>query len=398
MAQLMELATIGFGNAGGKIVDRLLQHEHETGRSFSRFAGAFNTAKVDLRKLDYVPEESRILYGQTDERVKGHGVGADPELGAEVTRADLGEIERLLDQVPLHEVDAFLLVAGLGGGTGSGGAPVVARKLAETYDEPVYGLGILPSEEEGGRAALNAGRSLRSFTDATDGLLVFDNDAWRQGGDSIEAGYDRTNREIAKRFASLLGAGVEEGGQVSENAMDASDVRRTLATGGISSVAYAEAEVESSTRRSQGLLDRLRSTNGQTGRDGTDPATKINGIVRRAVRSRLTCPAAIKSAERALIVVSGPPEEFSRKGLERSRQWLEEEIRSAEVIAGDDPRPNASTLSATILLANVTEVARIDELQERAVAAKDNIEEQAAERDEEIENLVTDPDDRLDPV
>lgn len=358
----------------------------------------FNTAQIDLKKLEYVPEEYRVLYGQTDERAKGHGVGADPDLGAEVTRQDLGEIERVLDSIPLYDVDAFLLVAGLGGGTGSGGAPVVASELAEMYDEPVYGLGILPGGDEGGRAALNAGRSLRSFTEASDGLLLFDNESWHEGTDSVAAGYERTNREIAKRFASLLAAGVKEAGQVSENAMDASDVKRTLGTGGVSTVAYAEASVDATTRSGRGLLDRFRSPSVRESEDGADAATKVYGVVRQAVRSRLTCPASIESAERALIVVSGPPEEFSRKGIERSRQWLENEIGSAEVLAGDDPQPGRDVLSAAVLLSNVTDVPRIDRLQEQAVSAQDNIEEQAAVREEEIQELVTDPDDELDPV
>jgi len=394
----MQLATIGFGNAGGKIVDRLLEYERDRGRALCRFAGAFNTAQIDLQKLEYVPEEYRVLYGQTDERAKGHGVGADPDLGAEVTRQDLGEIERVLDGIPLYDVDAFLLIAGLGGGTGSGGAPVVASGLAEMYDEPVYGLGILPGGDEGGRAALNAGRSLRSFTEATDGLLLFDNEAWHEGTDSVAAGYERTNSEISKRFANLLAAGVKENGQVSENAMDASDIKRTLGTGGISTVAYAEATVEATTRNGQGLLGRFRPSSVGEDKDGADAATKVYGVVRQAVRSRLTCPASIESAERGLIVVSGPPDEFSRKGIERSRQWLENEIGSAEVLAGDDPQRGMDVLSATILLSNVTDVPRIDRLQEQAVSAQDNIEEQAEARDESIRNLVTDPDDKLDPL
>jgi len=50
------------------------------------------------------------------------------------------------------------------------------------------------------------------------------------------------------------------------------------------------------------------------------------------------------------------------------------------------------------LLSNVTDVPRIDRLQEQAVSAQDNIEEQAEARDESIRNLVTDPDDKLDPL
>lgn len=394
----MKLAVIGFGNAGSKIADRLLGFEADGGRSLCRSVTAINSATIDLAKLEYVPEPHRVLIGQTDPRSKGHGVGADPDVGAEVARQDYAEIERALDAVPLHDIDAFLIVAGLGGGTGSGGAPILASNLRETYDEPVYGLAILPSQDEGGRPALNAGRSLQSFSTATDALVVFDNDAWRQGGDSVGGGYERTNREIVKRVVALLAPGEQDGSEISENAMDASDVKRTLAAGGVGTIAYAETGVEASTRSSRGLIERFRDGSDVADADDADPATKVHGLVRQAVRSRLTCPANVASAERALIVLSGPPREFSRKGLDRARRWVEDEIGSAEVLAGDDPRRSADVLSATVLLANVTDVSRIDRLQQQAVDAQDTIDEKADGRDEEIQDLITDDEGRLDPV
>ncbi|WP_232687216.1 tubulin/FtsZ family protein [Halobacterium zhouii] len=392
----MKLAVIGFGNAGGKVADRIVEYEAETGRALCRFTAAVNTASIDLEKITHIPRENRVLVGQTDERSKGHGAGADPELGAELARQDRAEIRRFLDGVPLHDIDAFLVVGGLGGGTGSGGGPVLAGILSEQYNEPVYGLGVLPSEDEGGRASLNAARSVQSYMDQTDGLVLFDNDAWKEGADSVESGYERTNHEIAKRVVTLLGAGEYDGSTVSENAMDSSDINRTLAVGGVSTVAYAEAAVDESTRRQQGLLGRVRS-NGSDGTDA-DSATKIHSLVRRAVQSRLTCPAEVESTERALVVVSGPPEELSHKGLVRARQWLEGEIDSVEVLAGDDPRPSSDTLSATVLLSNVTDVPRVDRLQEQAVDAQSDIERQATGREEAITNLVTDAENRLDPV
>ena len=391
----MKLAVIGFGNAGGKITDRLLEYESSTGRELCRFPAVINTANIDLEKIENIPPEYRILIGQTDERSKGHGAGADPDLGAEIAEQDRLEIERVLDQVPLHEVDAFLVVAGLGGGTGSGGGPVLASTLAERYGEPVYGLGILPSEDEGGRASLNAARSIPTYTEATDALILFDNNAWREGRDSVDVGYERTNREIAKRVVTLLAPGARDGSTVAENAMDASDINRTLSVGGVGTIAYAETDLDESTTRQQGLLGRFRPGDGT---DGADAATKVHGLVRRAVRSRLTCPATVESAERALVVVSGPPREFSQKGLERARRWLETEIGSVEVLAGDDPREGSDTVSATILLSNVTDVPRVDRLQDQAVDAKENIEAQAADRDTAIEELVTDTDNELDPV
>ena len=390
----MKIALIGFGNAGSKITDKILQFEFDTGRSLTSAALAVNSARVDLERVEYVPEENRVLIGQTDHRSKGHGAGGDPDLGAEITEQDAHEIERALDRVPVYEIDAFLIVAGLGGGTGSGGAPVLAEKLRATYNEPVYGLGVLPSTEEGGRPSLNAARSLRSFANAAENLILFDNDAWRQSGDTVEAGYEATNREIAKRVATLLSAGEIDGSQVSENAMDSSDVRRTLDTGGVSVIGYAEAERSSAERR--GLLDRLRgSTPADT--DGTDPATKVSSLIQRSVQSRLTCPANVSSAERALVVVSGRPELLSRKGLESGRRWLESTAESNEVLAGDDPRTSRDGVSVTVLLSNVTDVPRVKQLQQQAVDAKERIDAAEATREQEIQELLSD-DGTLDPL
>jgi len=261
----------------------------------------------------------------------------------------------------------------------------------------VYGLGILPSRDEGGRASLNAARSVQSYTTQTDGLIVFDNNAWKEGTDSVEDGYERTNKEIVKRVVTLLAAGEYDGSTVSENAMDSSDINRTLAVGGVSTIAYAEAELDDATQRKRGLLSRVRS-GGSAEETNANSATKVHSLVRRAVQSRLTCPAQVDSAERALIVVSGPPSELSHKGLVRARQWLESEIDSVEVLAGDDPRKAADSLSATVLLSNVTDVPRIDHLQEQAVDAQSNIEQQATGRDEEITELITDAEDKLDPI
>jgi cell division GTPase FtsZ len=386
----MKIALIGFGNAGSKITDKILQFEFDTGRSLTSTALAVNSARVDLQRIQYVPEENRVLIGQTDHRSKGHGAGGDPDLGAEITEQDAHEIERALDRVPVYEIDAFLVVAGLGGGTGSGGAPVLAERLRATYNEPVYGLGILPSTEEGGRPSLNAARSLRSFANATENLMLFDNDAWRQSGDTVEAGYEATNNEIAKRVAGEI-----DGSQVSENAMDSSDVRRTLATGGLSVIGYAEAERSSAERR--GLLDRFRRST-PADADGTDPATKVSSLIQRSVQSRLTCPANVSSTERALIVVSGRPELLSRKGLESGRRWLESTAESNEVLAGDDPRTSLDGVSVTVLLSNVTDVPRVKQLQRQAVEAKERIDAAESTREREIQDHVIDDDEKIDPL
>jgi cell division GTPase FtsZ len=352
-----------------------------------------NTARTDLSKPDHVPDERRVLIGDTHQKAKGHGVGGDVDVGAEVARNDIDEIRRAFDDVDIHEVDAILVCASLGGGTGSGAGPVVINELQEMYDEPVYGLGILPGKYEGGRPALNAARSLQSFVDKTDNFIAFDNDAWRSKNQTVGEGYEGMNRELATRIVTLLGAGEYDEPTVAENAMDSSDIIRTLDTDGISSIGYASTSVE---QDGDGFLTRFRED--YEVENGSSSAAKINGLVRRAVNSRLTLPCEVSSADRALIVLSGPPSELSRKGLESAREWIEKEVDTVEVLAGDDPRENASALSAVVLLSNVTETPRIEAIQEQAVEAQDKIAQQDAVREEEIADLITDEQGEIDPV
>ena len=390
----MKLGTIGVGNAGSKIVDKMVEFEQLTDRNLCRHVMVINTARTDLAKPDHIPDDRRVLIGDTHQKAKGHGVGGDVDVGADVAKNDIDEIRRAFDDVEIHEVDAILVCASLGGGTGSGAGPVVINELQRMYDEPVYGLGILPGKYEGGRPALNSARSLQSFVSNVDNFIAFDNDAWRSKEQSVEQGYERMNRELATRIVTLLGAGEYDEPTVAENAMDSSDIIRTLDTGGISSIGYASTGVDN--RESDGLLAKFREDHEIE--NGSTSAAKINGLVRRAVNSRLTLPCEPSSADRALIVISGPPSELSRKGLESAREWIEQEVDTVEVLAGDDPRPNASALSSTVLLSNVTETPRIDAIQQQAVDAQDKIKEQEAVRDEEIQDLITDPDGEIDPV
>lgn len=389
----MKLGTIGVGNAGSKIVDKMVEFETLTNRNFCRHVLVINTARTDLSKPDHVPEDQRILIGDTHQKAKGHGVGGDVDVGAEVAQSDIDEIRRAFDDVEIHEVDAILVCASLGGGTGSGAGPVVINELQKMYDEPVYALGVLPGKYEGGRPALNAARSLQSFVTNVDNFIAFDNDAWRTKNQTVEEGYERMNRELAMRIVTLLGAGEYDDETVAENAMDSSDVIRTLGTDGISSIGYASTSVNEG---GDGLLARFREES--EAQNGSSDAAKINGLIRRAVNSRLTLPCEVSSTDRALIVLSGPPSELSRKGLESAREWIENEVDTVEVLAGDDPRENATALSAVVLLSNVTETPRIDSIQEQAVAAQDKIAEQDAVREEEIADLITDEQDEIDPV
>jgi cell division GTPase FtsZ len=395
----MKLAMVGFGQAGGKILDKFLEYDQRTsGSDVVRAAIGVNTAKADLMGLEQIPEDNRVLIGQS--RVKGHGVGADNELGAEVAEEDVDEIQNAIDQVPVHEVDAFLIIAGLGGGTGSGGAPVLAKHLKRIYTEPVYGLGVLPGSDEGGIYTLNAARSFQTFVHEVDNLLVFDNDAWRQTGESVQTGYDEINSEIVKRFGALFGAGeVTSGDEIAESVVDSSEIINTLSGGGVSTVGYARDAVEPV--ESGGFLSKLTGGGSDSLEDQLDSAqttNRITSLVRKAALGRLTLPCELEGAERALLVMAGPPAYLNRKGIERGRKWLEEQTGSMEVRGGDYPLPNSGHVAGAVLLSGVTNVPRIKELQQVAIEAQDNIEEIREESEQKFDDLVSDDEDELESL
>ncbi len=375
----MKLAMIGVGQAGGKLLDRFLAYDERTSGATARAALAVNTARTDLEGLEYVPQDRRVLIGQS--RVKGHGVGGDNELGATIAQEDMTEIQRELDELPFHEIDAFLVIAALGGGTGSGAAPVLARQLNHLYGEPVYGLGVLPGTDEGSIYTLNAARSFRAFVREADSLLLFDNDAWQKTGESLQGGYDEVNGEIVRRFGVLFGAGELDGDAVAESVVDSSEIINTLRAGGVASVGYATTPI----RKKRGLLDRFR----RDGRNGdVDTTNAITSLVRQATRGRLTLPCDVQGAERALCVVAGPPQHLSRKGLSRARSWLEDETGSMEVRGGDFPMADADELAAVVLFAGVTEAPRLRQLQRAAQAAEEEIETRRERTDEELEEIL----------
>ncbi|QIO21528.1 tubulin/FtsZ family protein [Haloarcula sp. JP-L23] len=382
----MRLALIGVGQAGGKVTDAFLEYADRTDSDVVVDALAVNTAKADLLGLQRVPVGNRLLIG-TD-RVKGHGVGADNELGAEIAQADSEEVLDAVADIPTHEVDAFMLVAGLGGGTGSGVAPYLAKELGRRYEEPVYGLGLLPAKDEGGIYMLNAARSFMTFVREVDNLVVYDNETMSGAGDSLASGFARANEQLARRFGVLLAAGETDGRVVPEQVVDASEIINTLACGGVSSFGYAASPVE----RKRGFFG------GKKAADASDATPRILSTVRQATLGRLSLPCEITSAERALVVVAGPPELLSRQGVEKARNWLEEATGTMEVRGGDFPVPDADEVAAAVVLSGVSDVPRVKELQGIAIETQQSMRELSDSSETKLADLLSVTDGDLEPL
>lgn len=255
---------------------------------------------------------------------------------------------------------------------------MLARHLKRIYREPVYALGILPAPEEGRLYSYNAARSLSTLVNEADNTFIFDNSAWKNEGESVRGAYQRLNDEIVRRFGVLFRAGEVSKAGVGEMVVDSSEIINTLRGGGVSTVGYAVSETITKGGRQNrgfagGLLKGFRKREAaEEVLTGEDKSAKIIGLVRRAMLGRLTMPCDYTTAERALVLIAGPPEEMDRKGVEKSKSWVEENIAGVEVRGGDYPT-ESSKIAAVVVLATIGDAPRIRELMDIAKETKEDV-------------------------
>src|SRR4030043_174798 len=142
----MKLVVLGLGQCGGRIADEFarLNSRARSRRGMTIITGCFavNTDAADLSGLSSINKDHRhrILIG--GRKTGGHGVGKINEMGAEIAKEDAEQIvDAIRTTKGFFETDAFLLIAGSAGGTGSGGISVLTQFLKERYiDIPIWGL------------------------------------------------------------------------------------------------------------------------------------------------------------------------------------------------------------------------------------------------------------------
>jgi cell division GTPase FtsZ len=351
----MKVGVIGLGQAGGRVAD-LLTHYHKWGihGKIAPFSLAVNTAKSDLMGLKTIPQRDRILVGQTE--AKGHGVGTIREMGAQMTKSGLPAVVHAVVGKMTEHIDGFLIMAGLGGGTGSGGAPVLAKALKELYDEPVYVLGILPSDDEGKLMARNALECIQELTPIADGILFFDNDLWKREGMTLAQAFNEMNHSLVQPLPSLFGAGEAANGRVGVKVVDAADIMNSWK--GFSVLGYSEI-------RARTLKDKLLFFKKRDSIAELNPTLRCYTVIKSAVAAGLTCRCVLKDAGRGLLLVSGPKSQINVEGFFQAKSWLEQEIDSYEIRGGDYPVNMIDDLRGIVLLSDFDDLPRLQELRER---------------------------------
>src|ERR671916_523591 len=157
---LAVLKVVGIGGGGSNAVSRMV----DAGLSGVEFI-AVNT---DAQALLVVDADQKVHIGAQSTR--GLGAGADPEVGRAAATESRDELKEAL-----KGADMVFVTAGEGGGTGTGGAPIVAE-LARELDALTVGVVTRPFSFEGPRRAQQAEHGIAGLRERVDTLIVIEND------------------------------------------------------------------------------------------------------------------------------------------------------------------------------------------------------------------------------
>ncbi|MEQ1747909.1 MAG: cell division protein FtsZ [Prosthecobacter sp.] len=186
----LKTCIVGVGGAGGNVLDRITLD-----RSVEATLVAMHT---DIRVLSHSMAPVKIQLGI--ELMRGVGAGGDPELGREAALYSREQIRQAIDG---HDI--IFICTGLGGGTGSGAAPVIAE-IAKGTGALVFLTATMPFSFEGQRRLKQAEESLEQLQKRTDALILFENN--RMGElilpkDGIQKAFIQADQLIAQSLRAV---------------------------------------------------------------------------------------------------------------------------------------------------------------------------------------------------
>ena len=164
----VNIKVIGVGGGGNNAVNRMI-----TGNIKGVEFVAINTDRQVLRRSD---ASMQLVIGE--KLTNGFGAGANPQIGARAAEESIEDIKALLDGT-----DMVFITAGMGGGTGTGAAPVVAR-VAHEMDILTIGIVTKPFGFEGKRRMDQALAGIAELSQYVDSLVVIPNERLKQVTDT----------------------------------------------------------------------------------------------------------------------------------------------------------------------------------------------------------------------
>jgi cell division protein FtsZ len=222
--QKAKIKVVGAGGGGNNTINRITEvgvHGAET--------IAMNT---DAQDLLYTTADKKILLGK--DLTKGLGAGSIPKVGEDAARESEHEIKKALEGA-----DMVFITCGLGGGTGTGSAPVVAE-LAKKIGALTIAVVTMPFAMEGNRRYQNAQLGLENLEKNVDTLIVIPNDKLLEIAPELPL---HTAFKIADEILTNAVKGIAEmvtkAGLVN---LDFADVRAVMSDGGVALIGVGESD------------------------------------------------------------------------------------------------------------------------------------------------------------
>lgn len=188
------IKVIGVGGGGSNAVNHMFQQNIK--------GVDFVICNTDAQALENSPIPNKIQLGAN--LTSGLGAGANPEVGEKAAKESLQEIQQMLNT----QTKMVFITAGMGGGTGTGAAPIIAQ-IAKDMDILTVGIVTMPFQFEGRMRSKQAQLGIDALRNSVDSLIVINNNKLREvyGNLGFKAGFSKADEVLstaAKGIAEVI--------------------------------------------------------------------------------------------------------------------------------------------------------------------------------------------------
>jgi cell division protein FtsZ len=226
------IKVIGVGGGGSNAVNHMHAQNIE--------GVNFIICNTDAQAIAQSKVSNKVQLGP--HLTQGLGAGANPQIGRQATEESLEEIKRILE---VNTKMAFI-TAGMGGGTGTGGAPIIA-KICKDLGILTVGIVTTPFAYEGKKRIAQAEEGINFLKDHVDTLLVISNDKLRHqfGNLKMKEAFNKADNVLATAAKCITDV-INSTGQIN---VDFADVCTVMRNGGVAILGSAAAEGENRAQR-----------------------------------------------------------------------------------------------------------------------------------------------------
>ena len=234
-----DITVVGCGGAGSNTVNRMFEE--------GIHGASLVAANTDVQHLVEIEADTKILMGQ--QKTQGRGAGSLPQVGEEAALESQDEIRDAIEGS-----DMVFVTAGLGGGTGTGSAPVVA-KAAREQGALTIAIVTTPFTAEGEVRRTNAEAGLERLRDVADTVIVVPNDRLLDSVGKLPVRQAfKVSDEVLMRSVKGITELITKPGLVN---LDFADVRTVMEKGGVAMIGLGESD--SDAKASDSVKSALRS-------------------------------------------------------------------------------------------------------------------------------------------